>query len=95
MEKLVKLNFKGIEYIRLGSLTPIQEKSLKGSLVRNQIINIQVGPQILRDCVLYKSYEAWYEQNATLFSGGNTVLEPAEDLAETPLSTVHKIAVGS
>lgn len=95
MEKLVKLNFKGIEYIRLSSLTPIQEKSLNGILERNQIINIQVGTQILRDCVLYKNYEIWYEQNASLFSGENTPLETIDQITKTPLPTVHKIAIGS
>lgn len=95
MEKLVKLKFKGIEYIRLSSLTPIQEKSLKGILARNQIINIQVGTQILRDCVLYKNYEAWYEQNANLFSGENTPLETIDQTTNTPMPTVHKIAIGS
>ena len=95
MEKLVKLNYKGIEYIRLSTLSPIQAESIRSTLDRNQVINIQVGQQILRDCVLYKYYEAWHQQHASSFVGEAIPEEAKTMKSESGLPKVPKIAFGS
>ncbi len=61
MKKLSKRVYKGIEYVRLGSLSPAQAESLKQTLNNRTLIKILHEEVILTDCVLYSAYEAWYE----------------------------------
>ena len=61
MKKLTKRTYKGINYIRLGSLSREQAESLRKSLNPRTLIKIQIYDELLEDCVLYEAYEDWYE----------------------------------
>jgi hypothetical protein len=60
MKKLAKRTFKGIEYIRLGSLPQHQADALVKSLNPRTLVKIQMYDEIVEDCVLYEAYEVWY-----------------------------------
>jgi len=60
MKKLAKRSFKGIEYIRLSSLSLSHADKLAKSLNSRTIIKIQMQDSIIDDCVLYHAYEDWF-----------------------------------
>lgn len=60
MLKLSKNNYRGIEYIRLGSLSAVHAESLSLHLNNRTLIKILRNDVILTDCVLYSVYESWY-----------------------------------
>lgn len=66
MKKLAKRTFKGIEYIRLGSLPQQQADSLAKTLDPRSLIKIQMYDEVIEDCVLYAVYEKWYMLQAEL-----------------------------
>ena len=76
MKKLAKRSFKGIEYIRLGSLPQHHADALVKSLNPRTLIKIQMYDEIIEDCVLYEAYEHWYsnlQTEAIEQSSANTV----------------------
>jgi hypothetical protein len=60
MKKLNKNTYRGIEYIRLSSLSVAHAEALRSSLNNRTLIKILRNEVILSDCVLYSAYEAWY-----------------------------------
>ena len=60
MKKLAKRTYKGIEYIRLGSLPKQQADALVKTLDPRTLIKIQMYDEVIEDCVLYEVYESWY-----------------------------------
>jgi len=60
MKKLAKRSFKGIDYIRLSSLTAKQAEKLRRVLSTRSLIKIQMQDNIIDDCVLYDAYEDWF-----------------------------------
>ena len=95
MEKLSKESFKGIEYIRLQSLPMVQASLLKAWLQPKCVINIQVGEDILRDCVLFRYYDEWFNTLAiTPVDAHQSISKPTEATPVTP-STYSKVAMSS
>lgn len=60
MKKISKRTFKGIDYIRLSSLTTEQAASLKSDLNSRTLIKILMFDEVIDDCVLYSAYEKWF-----------------------------------
>ncbi len=61
---MIKLNFstyKGIEYIRLCSLSTVQAESPKKTLSERSLIKILKEDVVLNDCVLYPAYQQWFK----------------------------------
>jgi len=61
MRKISPSFFKGITFIRISNLPRIQHQELLEWLSPTSIINIKVNGVILEDCLQYKDYEYWYE----------------------------------
>ncbi len=91
MGKLSKQSYKGIDYIELKDLTPMQCESLRSLLKRNQIIHLQIDGEIKRDCVQYCHYEEWLTTEAEVFSG--SVVEANE--TKTSPTSLPKVALGT
>lgn len=91
MAKLSKKSFKGIHFIELKDLTPVQADGLRNSLDRNQVINLQIEGEIIRDCVQYHHYEEWLKDTAKVFSGA-----PSKETQSVQIApNVPKVAVGT
>lgn len=53
--------FKGIEFVQLQDLPPIQKGQIISSLDKSLLIKIKCDDKILVDCLQYKHYMLWYE----------------------------------
>ena len=62
MKKLNSTIYRGIEYIRLGSLPDKQRNQFLNWLDVSNIITIQVNGTFQSDCVQYSEYSYWFEQ---------------------------------
>jgi len=60
MKKVSKRTYKGIDFIRLSSLSEEQAASLKTSLTSRTLIKILMFDEVIDDCVLYSAYEQWF-----------------------------------
>lgn len=60
--------FKGIEYVRVASLPSEEKDQISNWLNSDTIIKIQTDTELMRDCVLYKDYEYWYNNVFTQIS---------------------------
>jgi len=79
MKKLNKNTYRGIEYIRLSSLSVAHAKALRSNLNNRTLIKILRNEVILPDCVLYSTYEAWYNSYVLMRSQ-----EPILDYSNQP-----------
>ena len=61
MKKEGVSTYKGIDYVQLSSLPNEQVDALNHILTDRTLIKIQVNDVVLEDCVLYSTYESWYE----------------------------------
>ena len=52
--------FKGIEFIRISNLPEDQQQIITSSIERDKIIKILKEKIIMKDCVQYHDYIAWY-----------------------------------
>lgn len=52
-------NFKGIEFVRVSSLSKDQQRQLWESFDPEKIIKIIRDKSLLNDCILYSDYIAW------------------------------------
>ena len=56
-------NYKGIEFIRISKLPEEQRKQIVQALPSDHIIKILREGELLTDCVQFKHYESWFDQN--------------------------------
>ncbi|MEQ8362056.1 MAG: hypothetical protein RH948_04250 [Cyclobacteriaceae bacterium] len=61
--KVLAENYKGIEFIRISKLPEEQRKQIVQALPSDNIIKILRESELLTDCVQFKHYEAWFDQN--------------------------------
>lgn len=64
--------YKGIEYVQLSELPEDERVLLSQTFNREFIIKIQVNGKIVNDCIQFKDYSMWYEQQfkrSTSFEG--------------------------
>jgi hypothetical protein len=54
--------YKGIEYVQLSELPEEQQTLFGQTFNRDFIIKIQVNGKIVSDCIQFKDYTLWYEQ---------------------------------
>jgi hypothetical protein len=52
--------YKGIEYVRLSSMTKSEQEAFQRSFNPNLYIKILIDEEIVHDCIQYKDYIAWY-----------------------------------
>ena len=52
--------YKGIEYVRLSSMTKSEQERFQQSFNPNLYIKILIGEEIVHDCIQYKDYINWY-----------------------------------
>lgn len=52
--------YKGIDYVRLESLPLEEMDQIVNWLNSDTLIKIQTETELMRDCILYKDYEHWY-----------------------------------
>lgn len=57
--RAVAENYKGIEYIRISSLSENQKSIFWQTFDKNKIIKILKGGSLLNDCVQYHDYAEW------------------------------------
>jgi hypothetical protein len=55
--------YKGIEFVRLSSLSDAERASINNSTLQAKLIKIAKNDELLVDCLLYNLYLAWYDQN--------------------------------
>ena len=54
--------YKGIEYVQLSELPEEQQTLLGQTFNRELIIKIQINGKIISDCIQFKDYILWYEE---------------------------------
>ncbi len=54
-------NYKGIEYVRISSLSVDQKNRIYQSFNHKLIINILKDDAVMNDCLQYQHYIIWYE----------------------------------
>lgn len=52
-------HFKGIEFVRISSLSKAQQQEVWESFDQEKIIKIIRDNSLLNDCILYSDYAAW------------------------------------
>lgn len=83
--KVLAENYKGIEFIRISKLPEDQRKQIAQALPSDNIIKILRENELLTDCVQFKHYEAWFEQQYKK--------APSTDKVETVKSNSFKLAM--
>lgn len=78
-------NYKGIEFIRISKLPEEQRKQIVQALPSDNIIKILRENELLMDCVQFKHYEAWLEQQYKRV--------PSTDKAEVVKNNSFKLAM--
>ena len=58
--KLESNHYKGINYIRISNLPDEQKAVYDDDLEKMELIKINTGNQVFRDCILYSVYNNWY-----------------------------------
>ena len=87
MIKLNKKTYRGIEYINLSSLSDNQSKSLSKSLSDRTLIKILQDDLVIADCVLYSTYEDWYDSIVTEVEAKPIEQEPKPTIAKQAVLT--------
>jgi hypothetical protein len=60
--KLNSESYKGIEFVRISSLTNEDKSKIWQTIQRDKIIKILRGNELLNDCIQYDDYVSWYHQ---------------------------------
>ena len=55
--------YRGIEFVRLSSLTQEQNKLIADSSISRKTIKILRGTELLTDCIPYQLYLEWYKHH--------------------------------
>ncbi len=58
--------FKGIEFVRISSLTHDQQKQVWASFDQEKIIKIVRERSLLNDCILYSDFQAWQSRTSAI-----------------------------
>jgi len=77
--------YKGIEFIRISKLPEEQRKQIVQVLPSDSIIKILKESELLTDCVQFKHYEAWFDQQYKKVGDSGQA---------TPLTTSSSLKVG-
>lgn len=76
--------FKGIEYVRLSELPPVQQDALLKTIDPHLFIKIMIDGVIVSNCLQYKHYAAWfdnvYREQAAQVAGRNAKESPALEI---------------
>ena len=64
--------YKGIEFVRISTLTKEQSERIHASFPKEKIINILRDEVILRDCIQYHDYQEWFRKS---YQGAMPVVE--------------------
>jgi hypothetical protein len=78
-------NYKGIEYVRLASLTREEQDIFQKTFNPHLFIKILVGEEIVHDCIQYKDYVAWYLN----ISPSDQALHEAQPVAQPEAEVVE------
>jgi len=70
--------FKGIEFVRISSLTRDQQQQVWTSFDQEKIIKIIKDKTLLNDCILYKDYVNWQTPPAPAQPLPSAVSEPLQ-----------------
>jgi len=70
--------YKGIEYVQVRELPPDQRELLLQSINRELLIKIMIEGKLVRNCLLFKDYEIWFD------SVYQVKKDSAKPRAETP-----------
>jgi hypothetical protein len=60
--KITSESYKGIEFVRISSLTNEDKSKIWQTIQRDKIIKILRGNELLNDCIQYDDYVSWYQQ---------------------------------
>lgn len=52
--------YKGIEFVRLSSLSKSEQELFQKTFNPNLFIKILIGEEIAHDCIQYKDYVTWF-----------------------------------
>jgi hypothetical protein len=80
--------YKGIEFVRLRDLPPVQKDLLLNTLGKECIITIQMPDCTFRDCLQFKDYLNWYESDYRRERINDLRKSSAESGAMQPVSLV-------
>lgn len=68
--------FKGIEFIRISSLSKDQQQQVWTTFDRNKIIKIVRDQSLMNDCILYSDFIAWKALPAPAAQASSEVMQP-------------------
>jgi len=83
MAELYKQVYKGIEFIRISKLPPVQKAEFLNWLPEEKVIKILCDDELLKDCVQLKEYEYWIrnifkpDSESQEIISGEPVLKPS------------------
>lgn len=52
--------YKGIDFVRLRTLPVEEQNQIKNWITPDSIIKIQTDSELMKDCIMYKDYQHWY-----------------------------------
>ena len=61
MYKVRPVFHSGIEFVQLSKLPAKQAEQIVGKIPDGSLLKIQVGEELLEDCISYNDYEHWYQ----------------------------------
>lgn len=59
-------NFRGIEFVRISSLSQEQQQQVWASFDQEKIIKIMKDQALMNDCILYTDFVKWEASNISL-----------------------------
>jgi hypothetical protein len=71
--------YKGIEFVRLSSLTRQEQDIFNKNFNRHALIKILVGEEVISDCIQYKDYALWYRNSFAPNSNENHAAKSESD----------------
>lgn len=76
--------YKGIEYVRLIDLPADQVEKFALSMNEDSIIKIMIDGTIVKDCVVYREYETWFDSTypKSKVAASSRKAVPQEEVAE-------------
>jgi len=60
MYKVRPVFHSGYEFVQLSKLPPKQAEQMENRIPNASLMKIQVGEEMLEDCISYDDYEQWY-----------------------------------
>lgn len=74
--------FRGIQFVRISSMSKDQQEQVWNSFDREKIIKIVKEQSLLNDCILFSDFTAWQAD------------QPQPGVAQTPTKPVYPAAIG-